>query len=279
MNSGNTKMPLADALPPSSPSCAKGTAPGLVSFVGAGPGDPELLTLKGRKAIEEASLVLYAGSLVPPDVVACAASGVPVVDSAPLTLEQCHDLVRRTALSGGPVARVHTGDPSLYGTLREQARLLDQDGIPWRVIPGVTAACAAAAAAGVTFTVPEVTQSLIITRMEGRTPVPDREALRLLAAHGTSMAVYLSAGACENLQAELLAHTPPDTPVLCAYRVGWPDQRLIWATAGTLAHCVHEHGLARQTVFLVLPGQNAADTASLLYAANFSHGYRLADEG
>ena len=88
------------------------------------------------------------------------------------------------------------------------------------------------------------------------------------------MAVYLSAGACENLQAELLAHTPPDTPVLCAYRVGWPEQRLIWATAGTLAHCVHEHGLVRQTVFLVLPGQNAADTASLLYAANFSHGYR-----
>ena len=137
---------------------------------------------------------------------------------------------------------------------------------------------AAAAAAGVTFTVPEVTQSLIITRMEGRTPVPEREALHLLAAHGTSMAIYLSAGACEDLQAKLLAHTPPDTPVLCAYRVGWPEQRLIWATAGTLAHCVHEHGLVRQTVFLVLPGQNAADTASLLYAANFSHGYRQADE-
>lgn len=280
MNSGNTKTPPTDNLSASTSSCAngpshaRGAAPGLVSFVGAGPGDPELLTLKGRKAIEEASLVLYAGSLVPPDVVACAAPGVPVVDSAPLTLEQCHDLVRRTALAGGPVARVHTGDPSLYGALREQARLLDQDGIPWRVIPGVTAACAAAAAAGVTFTVPEVTQSLIITRMEGRTPVPDREALHLLAAHGTSMAIYLSAGACESLQAELLAHTPPDTPVLCAYRVGWPDQRLIWATAGTLAHCVHEHGLVRQTVFLVLPGQNAADTSSLLYAANFSHGYR-----
>ncbi len=258
--------------------CAKSTAPGLVSFVGAGPGDPELLTIKGRKAIEQASLVIYAGSLVPPEVVACAAPGVPVVDSAPLTLEQCHDLVRRTALTGGAVARVHTGDPSLYGALREQARLLDQDGIPWRVIPGVTAACAAAAAAGVTFTVPEVTQSLIITRMEGRTPVPEREALRLLAAHGTSMAVYLSAGASENLQAELLAHTPPDTPILCAYRVGWPDQRLVWTTAGTLAQCVEEHRLVRQTVFLVLPGQNAADTTSLLYAAKFSHGYRQASK-
>lgn len=260
------------------PACAQGTVPGLVSFVGAGPGDPELLTIKGRKAIEQARLVLYAGSLVPPDVVACAAPGVPVVDSAPLTLEQCHDLVRHTALAGGAVARVHTGDPSLYGALREQSRLLDQDGIPWRVIPGVTAACAAAAAAGVTFTVPEVTQSLIITRMEGRTPVPEREALRQLAAHGTSLAVYLSAGASESLQAELLAHTPPDTPILCAYRVGWPDQRLVWATVATLAQCVEEHGLVRQTVFLVLPGQHAADTASLLYAAKFSHGYRQASK-
>ena len=255
-----------------------GVTPGTVTFVGAGPGDPDLMTIKGRKAIEQAALVLYAGSLVPREVVACAAPQAMVVDSAPLTLEQCHALVRATALEGRPVARVHTGDPSLYGALREQAALLDADGIPWCVIPGVTAACAAAAAAGITFTVPEVTQSLIITRMEGRTPVPEREALHLLAAHGTSMAIYLSAGACEDLQAKLLAHTPPDTPVLCAYRVGWPEQRLIWATAGTLAHCVHEHGLVRQTVFLVLPGQNAADTASLLYAANFSHGYRQADE-
>lgn len=258
------------------PGQAPGQAPGLVSFVGAGPGDPELLTLKGRKAIESAALVLYAGSLVPPQVVACAAPGVPVVDSAPLSLEECHTLVRRTALAGGPVARVHTGDPSLYGTLREQVRLLDADGIPWRVIPGVTAACAAAAAAGVTFTVPEITQSLVITRMEGRTPVPEREAVRHLAAHGASLAVYLSAGASEALQADLLCHMPPETPVLCACRVGWPDQRLIWATAGTLARCAAEHGLERQTVFLVLPGQNAPDTCSQLYASDFSHGYRQA---
>ena len=123
----------------------EGVKTGLVSFVGAGPGDPELLTLKGRKAIEEAGLVLYAGSLVPPEVVACAGPDARVADSAPLTLEECHQLVRETALAGKRVARVHTGDPSLYGALREQAALLERDGIPWRVIPGVTAACAAAA--------------------------------------------------------------------------------------------------------------------------------------
>ena len=119
---------------------------GMVFFVGAGPGDPELLTLKGRKAIEGAGLVLYAGSLVPPEVVACAGPDARVADSAPLTLEECHQLVRETALAGKDVARVHTGDPSLYGALREQIALLERDGIPWQVIPGVTAACAAAAA-------------------------------------------------------------------------------------------------------------------------------------
>ena len=124
-----------------------GITPGIVTFVGAGPGDPDLMTIKGRKAIEQAALVLYAGSLVPREVVAYAAPNAMVVDSAPLNLEQCHALVRATALAGRSVARVHTGDPSLYGALREQAALLDADGIPWRVVPGVTAACAAAAAA------------------------------------------------------------------------------------------------------------------------------------
>lgn len=250
------------------------TTPGTVWFIGAGPGDPELLTLKGRARIEAADLVLYAGSLVPPQTVACARPGARVVDSAPLTLEACHALMRETALSGGSVARVHTGDPSLYGTIREQMRLLEADGIPCAVVPGVTSACAAAAAAGLSFTVPEVTQSLILTRLAGRTPVPESERLRALAAHGCSMAVYLSAAAPEVLQEELCAALPAATPVLCAYRVGWPEQRLLWATAGTVAQCVREHALTRQTIFLVLPGQEAAPTESRLYAADFSHGWR-----
>lgn len=250
------------------------TRPGLVSFVGAGPGDPELLTIKGRKAIEQAELVLYAGSLVPPAVVACAKTGAKVLDSAPLTLAQCHALVRDAALAGEDVARVHTGDPSLYGALREQAALLDRDRIPWRVIPGVTAACAAAAAAGVTFTVPEATQSLIISRMEGRTPVPERERLAALAAHKTSLAVYLSARAADALQEELSRSLPPETPVLCAYRVGWPEEKLIRASLGELARSVAAHGITRQVVFLVLPAALEKGAASRLYAEDFKHGFR-----
>ncbi|MDR2573105.1 MAG: precorrin-4 C(11)-methyltransferase [Desulfovibrio sp.] len=248
--------------------------PGLVSFVGAGPGDPELLTIKGRKAIETAGLVLYAGSLVPAEVVACARRGTRVVDSAPLTLEECHALALETALAGEDVARVHTGDPSLYGALREQIALLDRDGIPWRVIPGVTAACAAAAAAGVTFTSPEVTQSLIITRLEGRTPMPETEKIRRLAAHKSSMAIYLSARLADKARKELMRALPPETPVLCAHRVGWPDERLVWTDVENMARCVAENGLERQTVFLVLPAEDKPETRSRLYSADFVHSFR-----
>lgn len=251
---------------------------GIVSFIGAGPGDPELLTIKGRARIQSADLVLYAGSLVPPEVVTCASPDARVVDSAPLTLEQCHALMRECALGGGQVARVHTGDPSLYGTVREQMLLLQADGIPCEVIPGVTAAFAAAAAAGISLTVPEAGQSLIITRMAGRTPVPEKERLRHLAAHGCSLAIYLSAGHAEAVQAELLDMLPPETPVLCACRVGWPDALLHEATVATLAEDVRTLGLTRQTVFLVLPGQRAAGARSRLYAPDFSHGWRDAGE-
>lgn len=248
---------------------------GHVWFVGAGPGDPELLTLKARRIIAEADLVLYAGSLVPPQVVACAKADARVIDSAPLTLERTHALLRETALAGGTAARVHTGDPSLYGTVREQMRLLHAEGIPCSVVPGVTAAFAAAAAAGVSFTAPEVTQSLVITRLEGRTPVPDAERLRELARHGSAMAVYLSAAAPERLQEELAAAgVAPHTPVLAAHRVGWPDQSLAWTTADGLAETVRMRGFSRQTVFLVLPGEAAGETASRLYAADFAHGWR-----
>ena len=253
--------------------------PGTVTFVGAGPGDPELVTVKGRKAIETADLVLYAGSLVPRALVDCARPDATVVDSAPLTLEEGHALVRQAALAGGRVARVHTGDPSLYGALREQTALLDADGIPWQVIPGVTAACAAAAAAGVSFSIPGVSQSLILCRTAGLTPVPERESLAALAAHRTAMAVYLSARAADRMARELGRELPPETPVLCARRVGWPAQRLVWTTLAELPACVERHGFDRQTLFLVLPGELEARGAgapprSRLYAPDFSHGWR-----
>ncbi len=246
-----------------------------VYFVGAGPGDPELITVRGRRVIREADLVLYAGSLVPRELVACARAEAEVVDSSPLTLEETHALMLGTVRAGGRVARVHTGDPSLYGAVREQMILLERDGVACRVIPGVTVAFAAAAAAGVSFTLPERTQSLIITRMAGRTPVPERERLQEMARHGTSMAVYLSAGDAEGVVKELRqGGYPAGTPVVVAFRVGWPGERILGATLDTLQETVAREGITRQAVFLVLPGQDEETAFSRLYSREFAHGFR-----
>lgn len=250
----------------------------MISFIGAGPGDPELVTVKGKRLIGEADLVLYSGSLVPREIVAQAKPGALVADSASMTLEETHALMREAALAGRSVARVHTGDPSLYGAIREQMRLLDKEDIEYQVIPGVTAALAAAAAAKVSLTVPERVQCFTVARLAGRTPVPEGQSVRELARHGGSLAVYLSASDATGLERELLeGGLDPLTPVCIVYRVGWPDERLVWSSAGNLAATVAEEKLSRQMVFLVLPGETedgADETRSRLYAGEFSHGYR-----
>lgn len=246
-----------------------------VYFIGAGPGDPELLTLKARRLIERADLVLYAGSLVPREVVESAGGHARVVDSSSLTLAETHGLIVETVKSGGMVARVHTGDPSLYGAVREQAALLDREGIPYEVIPGVTAAFAAAAAARVSFTVPENTQTLIVTRLAGKTPVPEKERLRELARHGASLAIYLSAANPEAIVEELIAGGyPEDTPVIVGHRVGWSDQIVIKTVLKDTADAVAANRMGRQVVFLVLPGEGAGPSSSRLYSPEFSHGFR-----
>ncbi|BCS88575.1 precorrin-4 C(11)-methyltransferase [Pseudodesulfovibrio sediminis] len=249
-----------------------------VYFIGAGPGDPELLTVKGQRLIAEADLVLYAGSLVPPEVVACAKEGARVADSAPLNLEETHALMMETVKAGGAVVRVHTGDPSLYGAIREQMALLDRDGVAYAVVPGVTAGFAAAAAAAKSYTVPEVTQTLIFTRIAGKTPVPETEGLRALAAHGSAMCIYLSAGDPEGVQAALLAGgLAKTTLVVMAYRVGWPEEKVVETELGSLAASARSNDFTRQTVFLILPGQSEADAGqakSLLYDDTFKHMYR-----
>jgi len=249
-----------------------------VYFIGAGPGDPELLTVKGQRLISEADLVLYAGSLVPAEVVAGAKAGATVADSAPLNLEETHGLMMETVRAGGTVARVHTGDPSLYGAIREQMELLDRDGVTYAVVPGVTAGFAAAAAAMKSYTVPEVTQTLIFTRLAGKTPVPEAEDLRKLAAHGSAMCIYLSAGNPEGIQTELLAGgLAESTLVVMAYRVGWPEEKVVETELGQLAVAARENDFVRQTVFLILPGQGIEDAGtakSLLYDDTFKHMYR-----
>jgi precorrin-4/cobalt-precorrin-4 C11-methyltransferase len=247
-----------------------------VYFIGAGPGDPELLTVKAARIIGQADLVLYAGSLVSPGIVALAKNDAQVVDSAALALDETHALLAATVRQGGLAARVHTGDPALYGAVAEQARLLEADGIPYAVIPGVTSASAAAAAFGVSFTVPETTQTLILTRLAGRTPMPPGEGLADLARHQAAMAVYLSAGDPEGLAEALLAGGYPSaTPVAVAHRLGWPGETLLWATVATLAATTRQAGLDRQTIFLVLPGLGT-ESLSKLYDPSFGHGFRPA---
>jgi len=246
-----------------------------VYFVGAGPGDPELITVKGLRIIREADLVLFAGSLVPQGIAAQAKKGAHVVDSSPLTLEQTHALLVETVTGGGMAARVHTGDPSLFGALREQMRLLDKEGIPYEVIPGVSAALAAAAAAKVSFTVPEKTQTLILTRPPGRTTVPDAESLRELAGHKCAMAIYLSGHDPKTTALELISGGLPETtPVVVAHKIGQPGESIIATTLHAMGRESRTEDMARQTVFLVLPGEDGEDHPSKLYDINFKHGFR-----
>jgi len=249
-----------------------------VYFIGAGPGDPDLITLRGRDLVARADLVLYAGSLVPAKVVACAKPGAVVADSAGMSLDATHALMLETARKGGLVARVHTGDPSLFGSVREQIALLERDGVSWEIVPGVTAAFAAAARAGVSFTVPENTQSLVITRLHGRTPVPESERLSFLARHGSSVAVYLSADKAGELAGELrLAGSPESTVIVVGHKVGHPEEKIVRTTLAELEQSVQAANITRQAVFLILPGESAPQIQSRLYAASFGHGFREAE--
>lgn len=249
-----------------------------VFFIGAGPGDPELITCKGRRLIESADLVLYAGSLVPPEVVACAKPEAKVVDSAPLDLGAILAMMLEAVAAGGIVARVHTGDPTLYGALREQMEALDAAGVAYEVVPGVTAAFAAAAAAKLSLTIPEDAQSLVIARARGRTPVPEGQQLAQWAGHQAPMAVYLSGQEPEAPARELMeGGLPPETPVVLAHRVGWPEQLILPTTLGNMASLAQERGCLRQTLFLVLPKETGQRRFSKLYDPEAGHGFRQPD--
>ncbi len=248
---------------------------GKVYFIGAGPGDPELITVKGQRIIETADLVLYAGSLVPVQVLKGAKPGAKVLDSSGLTLDETHALLKEAVKGGGMAARVHTGDPALFGAVQEQVRLLQAEGISFEIIPGVSAAFAAAAQAGISFTHPETVQSLVMTRARGRTVVSERQSLASFAAHRCSVAVYLSTALAPAAEQELLeGGFSKDTTVVIAHRVGWPDGQHILTTLENLARTVREHGFTGQAVFLILPGEGREKKDSKLYNAQFSHGFR-----
>ncbi len=255
---------------------------GKVYFIGAGPGDPELITVKGKRLIEQADLILYTDSLVSEEVVANTKPGAVVEKSAGLALEEIVERMVQAAQKGGLVARVHTGDPAVYGAILEQIVQLNEAGIEWEIVPGVSSVFAAAAVLGAELTVPELTQTMILTRAEGRTPVPEGEQLRDLAKHGATLALFLSASLIDKVVSELReAGWSDDTPVAVVQKATWPDQMVLRSTVGKVASEMKRLGIRSHA--MVLAGraldpklQWSREHQSKLYDKTFAHRYRRA---
>ena len=245
----------------------------MVVFVGAGAGDPELITVKGKEYLKKADCIIYAGSLVNPELLKYAGENTTVYDSAKMTLEEVISVMER--YRNGLVIRLHTGDPSLYGAIREQMEQLDILGIEHHSVPGVSSFLAAAASLDAEYTLPEVSQSLIITRAEGRTPVPAGQQLHVLAATGASLAIFLSASLTEKVKTELLSGgLSPDTPVAIVYKASWPDEKIIKCTIDTLPEAAEAEGIEKTALILVGDFLQGAGGRSKLYHPDFTTMYR-----
>jgi precorrin-4/cobalt-precorrin-4 C11-methyltransferase len=250
---------------------------GKVWFIGAGPGAPDLLTIRGSRLIGEADVVIWARSLVHEDILEYASAGAEIVESTTIPLEGVRRLYERAVDEDLKIARVHSGDPSLYGAVMEQIEVCEEVGLDWEMVPGVSALGAAAAAIGRELTVPEVSQSIVLTRRASRTPMPGGEDIKGFAEHGTTMAIFLSAAKPRALQEELLeGGYAPETPCAVVYRASWPDERVIECRLEELADRVREAGFTRQALILVGPGLGAGGTRSHLYSPDFSHMFRRA---
>lgn len=245
----------------------------MVHFVGAGCGAPDLITVRGLDLLKKADVVIYAGSLVNPALLGYCKDGCTVFNSAQMTLEQVFAVMEQNR--DAQIVRLHTGDPSLYGAIREQIDLLEKAGIPYDITPGVSSFCGAAAAAGAEYTLPGVSQSVIITRMAGRTPVPEREGIAALAAHGASMVIFLSAGMLDALQEELLkgAYTE-QTPAALIYKASWPEEKVLRCCLGNLAQTGAQAGISRTALVLVGDFLDGTKERSKLYDPAFTTGYR-----
>lgn len=249
----------------------------MIHFVGAGPGAPDLITLRGAALLEQADCVIYAGSLVNPALLERTKQGCEIHNSAAMTLEQVLAVMEAMEAAGKDTVRLHTGDPSLFGAIREQMDALDADGIPYDDTPGVSSFCGAAAALNAEYTLPGVSQTVIITRMAGRTPVPEREGIASLAAHGATMVIFLSASMLEGLQAALLqgAYTE-QTPAALVYKATWPEEKVVRCPLGELAKTGKEHGISKTALVLVGGFLGTDYERSRLYAPDFSTEFRRA---
>ncbi len=250
----------------------------MIYFIGAGPGDPELLTIKGKKLIDQADVIIYAGSLVNKEVLSGAKEGAKIYNSASMTLEEVLDVMKDADERGWDVARVHTGDPAIFGAHREQMDALDKMGIPHQVIPGVSSFLAVSAALQKEYTLPGVSQTVILTRMEGRTPVPPKEKLQDLAKHNSTMVIFLSVGMIEELSEILSKEYRKDTPVAVVYKASWEDQKIVIGTLETIAKKVKEAGITKTALTVVGDFLGDEYELSKLYDKTFSHEFRSAKE-
>ena len=247
----------------------------MIHFVGAGPGAPDLITVRGARLLAEADVIVYAGSLVNPALLDGRKEGCAVYDSAQMTLEEVLSVMVPAAQEGRLVVRLHTGDPCVYGAHREQMDALDAAGVPYEVCPGVSSFCGAAAALRAEYTLPGVSQTVILTRMEGRTPVPGREQIEALAAHGSSMVIFLSVGRLGELSRRLIAGGyAPDTPAAIVYKATWPDEKVIRTTVSGLAEAAAKEQVTKTALITVGGFLGASYERSKLYDPSFTTGFR-----
>ena len=247
----------------------------MVKIIGAGPGAKDLITVRGMRALQEADVIIYAGSLVNEELLEYAKKECEIYNSAYMNLDEVIDVIVKAEQAGKKVVRLHTGDPSIYGAIREQIEVLATHGIQCEICPGVSSFLAAAAALNCEYTVPEVSQTVILTRMEGRTPVPEKEKLASLAAHGATMVIFLSIGLIDKVQTALLqgAYTP-DTPAAVVYKASWPEEKIVRCTVGSLAESTRAAGITKTALIVVGDFLGTQYERSKLYDPAFTTEFR-----
>ena len=252
----------------------------MIHFVGAGSGAADLITVRGKKFLEEADVVIYAGSLVNPQLLEYTKEGCEIYNSAKMTLEEVLEVMAKSENEGKTTVRLHTGDPCIYGAIREQMDVLDEKGISYDYCPGVSAFCGAASALNLEYTLPEISQSVIITRMEGRTPVPSKESIQSFAAHRATMVVFLSTSMLEELSRRLIeGGYNADTPAAIVYKATWPDEKKFICTVGTLAQTAADNNITKTALMIIGDAVGAVHyERSKLYDPTFTTEFREATE-
>ena len=247
----------------------------MITFVGAGPGAEDLITVRGQRLLQEADIIVYAGSLVNPGLLSMAGADCEIYNSAKMTLEEVMDVMTAGERAGKKVVRLHTGDPCLYGAIREQMDALEKAGISYEVCPGVSSFCGAAAALDAEYTLPGVSQSVVITRMAGRTPVPERESIQSFAAHQATMVIFLSTGMLKELSAELISGGyEKDTPAAIVYKATWPEEKVLRCTVGTLAETAAAENVTKTALIVVGRILEGEYDRSKLYDPSFTTEFR-----